>query len=1855
MATNKSTTLSGQQLANLNQRVQQQQQSQTVGLRTALNGRSNGQVFQPTPENAGQNWDYQTATTDMQGNPLPEGAKGFDPLGRPYFGPGLPGTLKRYAWQLMGSPSSSTEAVSWKNLVNAGREFLNTPSVGGFAEVSGRGIAGLFGYNPETTKEQDKLHLAEVQSQKQELQKQLNNPDLQQRNNIKSQINELNRRAVELEGNLATRATSKDIGGYNVSLLMPAIRASQVGMTAIMDVLQEGAIKTEQTLGAMNAVREVGAQSDMPEITTRNNLADGALRGLLPYLDAAYGAVRFFDAPLTAQQKADAVKKGWQEGRLLYTEAIEPAVQAEYRRRAAAGEDPQLLAMELQNPWAEMVGQVVLDPLNVVGTVAKAAKVAGKIDEASRVIKTSGLVEDASFLNKINDLKNVSTDAEAISKVDDLVKTVQDYFYATSKTGEMVAKDLKPQEYKLLSLSAEGNQMQSARDLGQVITWGIGNIYREGRNIDDVNDWLSALVKLSSKNMDEVRSGISALMHFASPKTNFGESFLRTSQMIRNILEDEKGVMNYKKIENLIEKAGGDWEALGNVLKDTIDQATKAQYPTISEMKKAADAAEQARLTGKAVPERTKQLSQAFTDLKKSNPGAIKIAELNEVASKPKNFVNGILGKFYFSYQYGVAARNILQNNIITLITSGPKAWFRDGKFWSDGMITEEIKRWHGGELPPAAAGFKTLRQELQASGKKFLGIFPSGSALMEKGEVSAAKRVYFKFFRDTMDRMIKPGVALPAVEDFKAIGMTDAQIGHFTQLVKNNYGDVKAAFNEFDSLYKTGGPDLWKMVDSFVSEDQLGALKDAGLYDEIIDFTRRQNVTRKDINTFFDGLRNEMKNRAASITEDLPGYNPSRPMAVEMENLASRAGKYFSNADGAKLNVLLEASYQAHDKYIQALTEIAQKTGDQDVIRVLGDLAKRTPDNQIRQITTGITEKAWEVTEKSKKGGDLTAMWAEIGAPGPVPSTPKLFRQGVWEYVKGERIPLEWSNYFDRTFQVSEEVAKKFGTTDLLREARMKAAELQEYRTAKYTDDLKIFRQTRLTQAEIGTSGHATNIRTIANEYSVASASTEGASTGNKLLNIINNNLPEGAEKFAKLEDVPLDVAEQALAKHAGQEVKGISTGAQLGEQIPAPYVDGAMPVPARAFAENSKGFIETLNHIENQMISNWGMKAADEYSTVMSDAMKGFVRDSSNRIAEGQLIAQKVGEYWRDFALLPYGKTTHLDHALSYIYPYQFWYSRSYANWAKMLVSDPQVIAAYAKMKDAMAAVNKEAPEWWKYNVELPKFMWGLNNNNPMFINLEASVWPLYGLTGTDFNDPYKRTNWFTSTVDDLGKFGPSVWAPVQWAMAAGLTLMGEKDAAARWGGRAIPQTATIKSLMSVAGLTPKEFDPAVQIFSGNGLFDTSALDPYERGRVGRALSAMIQDGVISETQAIDAARSQQGPIWDEAVLRATQLRAPGQIASFFAGVGFKARTPEDVQIDNFYADYGRLMNLNNAGLISPDDYRKSWDVLRNRYPFMDTVLLAKRAGDDRDRAYAYNVLSRIPPGQTTEVYKLTGINKDLANKFYDSGGKFDGWKETDKQTFLSSIVDAAALLAIPSYTTKSDWTNARLLYKAMQTQVTQSFGEDIYDKIDTYYQIPNRDQAKLFLDANPEVSAAMDMQTGIITNTPNLMKYYGGIDTLDRYYNGKVFDQLDKEFGADMPKKEQEYFNLKLSEAAGNVPKGTYKKFAKDNNLYAYWDRKDELKQEALHKIVELGSKLPDTPQAQFRSDAVNAPAQAPQINWQAALGPDLLELIQMSYQNGEPLPDVAQSELDYQASRLGYDNTNTMLRDILIQTR
>ncbi len=377
--------------------------------------------------------------------------------------------------------------------------------------------------------------------------------------------------------------------------------------------------------------------------------------------------------------------------------------------------------------------------------------------------------------------------------------------------------------------------------------------------------------------------------------------------------------------------------------------------------------------------------------------------------------------------------------------------------------------------------------------------------------------------------------------------------------------------------------------------------------------------------------------------------------------------------------------------------------------------------------------------------------------------------------------------------------------------------------------------------------------------------------------------------------------------------------------------------------------------------------------------------------------------------------------------------------------------------------------------------------------------------------------------------------------------------------------------------------------------------------------------------------------------------EKRFSGDIASFFLGVGARPRTQEDMIINKFWGDYSSL--LSSKTMMTPEQYRVAWEKMRDNPDygmFVDGLLLGRKTGEEQRSAFAYNVLSRIPPGELTPMVERLGLKPYMVEAFYDNKGDLSSLTPQDRARFEAAMVDLAVMLKLPDGATKEEWNAARATYSEMKSQMEDEFGSDIFDKINDFYNLEDSDAKDRFMQAFPEVEQALERQNAYIVQTPILSAYYGGLETVERYYTTQVYNQLEQEFGQDIDDKVQTY-NLLMD----NLQEKEAKQFYKANNLKAYFDRRKELLQDIDDDIINTASQIPEGQGYQIRPEfqaqggyqeealqyaTTNQQAETAQQIWNE-ISPAAQTLIQESLQTGEELPSAVKRQLTYIAEKYG----------------
>lgn len=1604
-----------------------------------------------------------------------------------------------------------------------------------------------------------------------------------------------------------SRATGEVLRGFGETFGVVGRGTKQV-LSTIEGTLEEGGEGSELLQGAESAslgdplFEAATREGALPENFGGNILRFGAgINKLIDPIDWTWDAVRTVSNLVTGRKSWDDIKSSaemnWQAGRVAYSAFIDPAVKEEYKRRYAAGENAYLLELELANPIAEAIGETLLDPLEMYGVWAKGRGVARTYKSTADYLGTAAK-ETKEYVDIIKEGKRFTPQ--------NLKRLSQQVTRSTQRLSATF--DDFDRGRGLLNLSAAGQRNHVNRIFNTIVPEIVRHV---GNSPDQVTSALKAIAQLSGTE-EQVAEGLTILTRMGLPlDTMLSDGALRMSKVMHTMVTNADGVWDAAKLTNAVKKSDNVADLFKNVGK-IYDDATASIFPRLSE--------------------------RAAKEL---NIGEKMLRTLEGVSdNRAVRWINNSFAQLYMGMSPGYAARNWITNNVHIFVDHGLKPWFDGGEFISMKKVDSFLESYYGGaDLIP-----ENLARGLGAAGE-FGSKEKRGNAVMNfvfgnlerssRFEVGASKRIAAYSIKRSMRRLASQ--ALNGAELARRGFSNDEILTLQNHIINAGYDVAKGVGTYMDEVGAESSNILRSMT--WVEPDDIAGLEEYGLYDRFAEIIGNKESTMEDILNQVDEMMDETRRYGNNIADDVTpfpmgseevldedalyairayernsGYNEItvgmyRKMRYANQIFEENMGRLAQDVASAAKHVLGEEGYNQ----LLAKGEGYQAMLDGDWIGITNRRHRNFVDSVVYHSNR----------LKDYEYDDVVRMFDELRIPGRPPPgmTNQEYKNFLWD---GFFRPESRSRYAAARDTYAQQ-AENF-MSDAIEAANEAGVELfdtnmqQSYKRVldSWEDALQLDGAIHLGQdlrylTPEGRDNFAM-LTSLAFSNGIPTITPSGAKNP-YLMNLIRQH---AGDQYADLGEVPVSVLHDVLKAEKGDDYVDVyNLGARAADDIPEFHglgqnIDRVVGVYDQSggtisnfapYFEAQAGLGDLRNRLRKGILDNYGQYRKIVHSEEQTALLMEWVETAKTRMFESRVMATDVAIAQRNFALLDYQEKRNIDLITSLVYPYQYWYGRTYANWMKRIAQQPHILASYHRYKETLSKIHAGAPEWWRYNVNTNELL-GLDSKHPLYFNLEATLNPLNGLTGVDFDDSYKRTGWWTKLLDGLGRFGPSVHPALQYTTALGLLIQGEEEAAARWGGRLSQLSSVTQAIGSVAGadtLTTLEWDPATWLFA-------DGVDPYMRNRVGRALAQLYEDGRYSQEEIIEAARTQTGEIWEQARILAAGDRDYGQLASYFVGVGFKARNEGDLLTDQMYSDFWRLMEQRHN--LSPEEFRQGMDDLGRMYPFMDTVMIARKAGAERDAAYAYSVLGRIAPGQTSQIFDSVGLDKRLVDRFYEDKGDMSDWPEADRLRFMSAAVDMGATLAIPDGTTQTEWDAARTQYRNVLNLMEEMFGRNIHDKIDMFYAIKageGDEAANQYLQENPNVARAMDAKTQMIIHDPTGMvsAYYSSVNKIESYYRGWAYGVAEQRFGEDIFDLSKQYSTLSTNEK---------RNFLRQNpQLREYWDFMDEIQNTINESVARVASNLPEGIPTQVRSDLSGA----------GVAGQDLAEQLQ---QPQDPLLNI-----------------------------
>lgn len=389
-----------------------------------------------------------------------------------------------------------------------------------------------------------------------------------------------------------------------------------------------------------------------------------------------------------------------------------------------------------------------------------------------------------------------------------------------------------------------------------------------------------------------------------------------------------------------------------------------------------------------------------------------------------------------------------------------------------------------------------------------------------------------------------------------------------------------------------------------------------------------------------------------------------------------------------------------------------------------------------------------------------------------------------------------------------------------------------------------------------------------------------------------------------------------------------------------------------AHAAAKINGDIVDLLDNIKLDVAGRWGSGGDAAGITQESyDAMMKWLKDEwIPSLQDMRSQAIRKAQHERDFALNNYADRRNIDVWIHNLAPYFYWSSRTYPKWVVRFVEHPKALSNYLRYRDMMEQRNANLPPWYRQQiqVQLP-FM-----DYPLFMNIEQTLNPVYQLINS-FEDRDRSATDTGRLMQQMGDIGAMPWAPLVMSYALSRTAAGHPEQGAALQGYASPVTRAIKAATAAAGVRGGE-GVTLEPWMWEGMAEGqpqafTGMDKWDWRRVPKKVTEMQQAGTITPEEASYTQYKQEGPTWDRAKAMAIGERAPGNLAAFLLGAGFRGRTPSDVEIERadqeWYELSQKVYNPEPGQELSQEEISQLYDDFYTKYPF-HAALRQGRAGD-------------------------------------------------------------------------------------------------------------------------------------------------------------------------------------------------------------------------------------------------------------------------------------------------------------------
>ena len=311
----------------------------------------------------------------------------------------------------------------------------------------------------------------------------------------------------------------------------------------------------------------------------------------------------------------------------------------------------------------------------------------------------------------------------------------------------------------------------------------------------------------------------------------------------------------------------------------------------------------------------------------------------------------------------------------------------------------------------------------------------------------------------------------------------------------------------------------------------------------------------------------------------------------------------------------------------------------------------------------------------------------------------------------------------------------------------------------------------------------------------------------------------------------------------------------------------------------------IQSLNSLVKAVEASIGktvLETVDPANAEFAANINKFFNKRTMELNMTRAVAQRTGSTMVDNYIYNYGEKYNFDHWAENIFGYPLWYLRTFSDYPRQILSDPNYLAQLFQFNRVINSLHDDEenlPLWMRSSVPLNIEQFGLKDligTDTVYLPLLSQISPIESLLNGDFTNATREKSLIGSIYNQLYGWGPGPHALVPLALGTGLLALsktrndeGLADQAAQYFGYLGSQTRLLSSMTAEAernglGLPVSggvSIDPLLMAISAVGAMGAPK-NNYFRALMGAAAIAQFATTHVFTKDGIKFV----GPVYDQ-----------------------------------------------------------------------------------------------------------------------------------------------------------------------------------------------------------------------------------------------------------------------------------------------------------------------------------------------------------------------------------------------------